>query len=67
MRGVTLVQWALGVATCRRPGAFVADTCRCPLKVHVPATRFALDPSLVPRYRAGGQGPHLRATLVDAR
>ena len=24
-----------------------------------------LDPFLVPRYRAGGQGPHLRATLVE--
>ena len=25
---------------------------------------FALDPFLVPRYKAGGQGPHIRATLV---
>ena len=30
----------------------------------MPAPGFALDPFLVPRYRAGGQGPHLRATLV---
>ena len=30
----------------------------------MPAPGFALDPFLVPRYKAGGQGPHLRATLV---
>ena len=56
--------WALGIAIWRRPGAFVADKRRCPLKVQVPAPGFVLDPFLVPRYRAGGQGPHLRATLV---
>ena len=55
----------IGTAIWRRPGAFVAaDKRRCPLKVQVPAPGFVLDPFLVPRYRAGDQGPHLRATLV---
>ena len=57
--------WALGIAIWRRPGAFVADKRRCPVKVQVPAPGFALDPLLAPRYRAGGQGPYLRATLVN--
>ena len=46
---VTLVPWALGIAIWRRPGAFVADKRRCPLKVHVPAPGCTLDPFLVPR------------------
>ena len=58
--------WALGIAIWRRPGAFVADERRCPLKVQVPAPGFARGPFLVPRYQAGGPGPHLRATLVFA-
>ena len=32
----------------------------------MPVPGFAMGPFLVPRYRAGGQGPHLRATLVLA-